>query len=84
MCYGTMKTACGVCVGILAAIGGATVAMLATERGRQILKSVGDCACGCTKTVGNAAEDIVTEMKDCFQSVKEDCKNNTSCDTASN
>lgn len=82
MCYGTMKTACGMCVGIFAAIGGATVVMLATERGRQILKSIGDCACGCKKTMGNAAEDIVTEMKDCFQSVKQDGKS-ASSDTAS-
>ena len=74
MCYGTMKTACGVCIGMLAAVGGATVVMLATERGRQILKSIGDCTCGCTKTMGTAAEDIVTEMKDCFQSVKQECK----------
>ena len=83
MCYGTMKTACGVCVGMLAAVGGACVVMLATQRGREILKSIGDCACGCTRTMGNAAENIVTEMKDCFQSVKEECKC-ASGDTQSN
>ena len=67
---GSVKPICAISVGVLAAIGGATVVMMMTERGRQILKNVSDCACGCAKTVGNAAEDVVTEMKDCFQSVQ--------------
>lgn len=80
----SIKPLCIASVGVLAAVGGATIAMMVTERGRQILKNVGDCACGCTKAVENAAEDIVTEMKDCFQSAQGTAGTSTSSPSGDN
>ncbi len=77
----------GLCIGALAAVGVASIAMMMTNRGRHIIVNLCSCASSCTKKVGNAAEDIATELRDSFlsscQSMKSDCDCGCSDSTAS-
>lgn len=57
---------CAVTVGAFAAVGAVGIAMMMTQKGRNILGNMCQCACGCMKTAGTAAEDIASEMKNCF------------------
>ena len=83
MMNSSMCSLSGICVGVFAGIGAATVGMLMTRRGRNILTNVCNCASGCMHTAGMAAEDIASEMRDCFTSCE--CKSNegseSSCGT---
>ncbi len=58
----------GLCVGAFAAVGVASVAMMMTRGGRNIIVNLCSCASHCTKTVGSAAEEVAKELRDSFLS----------------
>ncbi len=59
---------CGFAVTALACVGAASIAMMMTNRGRGIIVNLCSCASGCMKKAGSCAEDIASEMRDCFSS----------------
>ena len=65
-CMNGFRPICHITVGALAAVGAVTVAMMLTERGRNILRNLEGCVCQCAKTVENAATSVKDEVISCF------------------
>ena len=65
-CMNGFRPLCHITVGALAAVGAVTVAMMLTERGRNIIKNLDSCVCHCAKTVEDAATCVKEEVRSCF------------------